>query len=182
MPTTSPDRGYAIPTLTDAADAPADFLSFASDVEDDIAAVEDKIDELTTWEHSELTDVTTTSTSSVNGSPVCGVAFVAPSSGKVEVSIYGDVANSGGICLLGWRVRTGTTVGSGTVVDGSDTGDTHADVGRIVASSIRLGAGSHAIVVSGLTPGANYNIATYHSVTASTGTIRTRAVTVKSLP
>ena len=119
------------------------------------------------------TDITTTSTTFEAGSPVVGHAFMAPASGIVWVNIaaWVEVAKSGTgtrICYMGFEVRTGGTVGSGTVVLAADeertvaircegnAGDTNA-----------VNAGSR-YLLTGLTPGSIYNVRTMHKTGALT--------------
>lgn len=128
----------------------------------------------------ETADVTSiTVTTPANGTTVCGVAFVAPQSGTVLVAIHGDLDQTSGSVVLGWRVRTGGTPGSGTIVDGPEAGDgVNAEIGRIVAEANRVSAGNFAIV-SGLTPADTYNAATFHYIFGGgSGTVFSRAIAV----
>jgi hypothetical protein len=111
---------------------------------------------------------------------VCGVSFTAPQSGHVLVQAYFDLAPASAQTLIGgWRLRTGTTVGAGTLTDGTETSDgVHAVTGRVIADS-RAAAGGKACRVTGLTPGTSYNVATYHYVSGgTTSTVFTRGITV----
>ncbi len=126
---------------------------------------------------------TTSATSPTNGSPVAGVAFKAPRSGQVTVSINSDLdAPSGGFMITGWRVRTGSTIGAGAIVASTQQGDpgSRSGNGRFGhGSSTRLLGGAPRTLVSGLTPDADYNAAFYYYVTTGSGTFRTRSILVE---
>lgn len=108
----------------------------------------------------------------------CGVAFVAPTTGRVEIGWSGEMANgtAASACELSPFIRTGTTVGAGTTF-----------LASVINNKLRLvssGAGSinHAgmtMVVSGLTPGTSYNVRLDHRVSGNTGTFTYRKVSVK---
>lgn len=84
----------------------------------------------------------------------CGHSFIAPASGKVRITWGGNFFTSviGSTVYIGTAVKTGATVGAGTlvsdVVDGECQGysDNNADVG------------SRDRIVTGLTPGNTYNV------------------------
>jgi hypothetical protein len=107
----------------------------------------------------------------------CGVAFVAPTTGRVLVTWSGQVANSTATsaCELSPYIREGTTVGSGT-----------AFLASVIDNKIRLVSSSnnsiqHAgmtMLVEGLTPGDDYNVRLDHRVSGNTGTFIYRKVTV----
>lgn len=119
---------------------------------------------------TESTDLTgITSTSFIAGSPVCGLVFVAPPSGKVWVKVYGFLtvtlgANSLGRGELGWELREGSVIGSGSVVVAAST-----NLERLISAAvgsttglINQASGGDAYLVTGLTPGADYNVRTMH--------------------
>jgi hypothetical protein len=107
----------------------------------------------------------------------CGVAFVAPTTGRVLVTWSGQVANNtaGGACELSPYIREGTVVGSGT-----------AFLASVIDNKTRLvsytgGAIQHAgmtMLVEGLTPGDDYNVRLDHRVSGNTGTFIYRKVAV----
>ena len=124
-----------------------------------------------------------TVTTPANGATVCGVAFVAPQSGAVHLSIYADLQQTAGVVVVGWRVRTGGTPGSGTIVDGSESGDgPNAANGRVLTTITRIAAGGGNVYVTGLIAGDTYNAATYHFISGGgQGTLSARAITVLPL-
>lgn len=87
------------------------------------------------------------------GSPV-GVEFVVPPSGKILVhnSSYVDNNGASGRTYFSWVLRTGSIVGSGTIVAGANDGWSleNFGVGDMTAGRSTL--------VTGLTPGADYNV------------------------
>ena len=117
------------------------------------------------------------STTPVNISPVVGIAFTAPPSGQVHLNYYCDRTMSGGLLLIGVRVRTGSTIGSGVIVDGGEPGDGVNSVTRLVCEAGRHGNGA-SMVLQSLTPGTIYNVSNYYFVTAGAGTLFSRNISV----
>lgn len=115
------------------------------------------------------------------GSPVCGIAFVASMSGKVCITITGDLrqATSAGTIWMSFQLREGNTVGSGTVVTGWDPDVNNALRFQVTAADHRHAA-SYERMVFGLTAGADYNVRTMHQVSAaSSGQIVYRRILIK---
>lgn len=123
---------------------------------------------------TQLTSGTTTSTAftaTLTGGTACGVAFTAPPSGKVFVMNTMQVGPSGGLALSTVRVRTGSSIGSGTdVVAASD------DNTVLCGSDMR---GTSTTLVTGLTAGSSYNVQQLFRVTAGTGTFQRKTLVVK---
>lgn len=86
--------------------------------------------------------------------------FVAPPSGTVKIEFGGQTKSStdGQYCGIGIELRTGVTVGSGTVVRAFDVNESFLNY------NVQYGVGMVSIVVGGLTPGSTYNV---RNVTAS---------------
>jgi hypothetical protein len=125
-----------------------------------------------------------TSTSYTGGTSPVGIAFTAPTSGRVEVFWHCrfESNTAGVLVLVSAAVRTGTTVGSGTVVVAA--ADAQALVHAADASSgtnQRLGSGT-ALVISGLTAGSSYNARIEFKMNAAgNGDIFDRYLSVKGL-
>lgn len=104
----------------------------------------------------------------------CGVAFVAPTTGRVKIDFAGTFDNdtSTAFTIMTPVVRTGSTVGSGTTVFAASD-DEAISLGGTEAARF----GSHTFV-SGLTPGNVYNVRLEHRVSAGIGTLVRRRVTV----
>lgn len=111
----------------------------------------------------------------------CGVAFLAPTTGRVMILYAARLGNNtdGQSCHLTPVVRDGSTVGSGSTIVAASV-ENMIDIQAANASGNGR-AGAH-LVVTGLTPGAAYNVRLEHSVTANTGNIQSRTVTVIPLP
>jgi hypothetical protein len=123
-----------------------------------------------------LTNTSYATTSTGGTYSDCAVVFVAPTSGRVLVHLAARMSNTGASdgTMVCSETRTGSTIGSGTVVDGvGDRGPSH--YGTTLA---RTGA---AHFISGLTAGATYNCRMLHKVTASAGTVALRELTVEPL-
>jgi hypothetical protein len=108
----------------------------------------------------------------------CGVAFLAPATGRVLVLFDADLDNSGTqFTVMAPVLRSGDVVGSGTNLGDADP--EHS----VYTSGDRLRMGSHWLV-EGLTPGDPYNVRLEHRTTggATTGTILRRSVTVMPAP
>jgi hypothetical protein len=104
----------------------------------------------------------------------CGVVFVAPTSGRVLVLWAGLITNSGASSqtLVSPELRTGGTLGSGTVIDAAAASRSIRNT-----TNIAITVGSH-YLAEGLTPGDTYNVRLNHMVSGSTGTVSNRRVTV----
>lgn len=102
-------------------------------------------------------------TNTLTTTGIHGVAFIAPPSGSVMVIVRASGFNdtAGGYTLLDFEVKTGATVGSGSIVRGASD---------VSSSSIQHGVanrfGSHVStgLVAGLTPGAAYNAALVYKI------------------
>jgi hypothetical protein len=134
---------------------------------------------------SDGTDQTNITVTTPNaGSPVVGVTFVAPQSGRVRVHVQATpriTTAATGATICGVIVRAGATLGSGTVVfDG-----TAQDPGCKVQLNgflgfLQMGASS---LLEGLIAGATYNAVVYFYVGAgTTGQVLARQVGVDPLP
>jgi hypothetical protein len=103
------------------------------------------------------------------------VAFVAPTSGIVLIHNRSWLDNSGATArtLMSFVVRTGSTVGSGTTfLAASDARAIH----NTSADDIECGA---TFRVTGLTPGAAYNVRQAGRVTSGTGESQNREIIVE---
>lgn len=101
------------------------------------------------------------------------LVFTAPQSGQISITVnaFIDVEVSSGTrtIFVGWEVREGGTIGSGTIV--SSPSDTRAaavgvSTGRITTASERT------VILGTLTPGSTYNIQTHSRIGALTNLVR----------
>jgi hypothetical protein len=128
---------------------------------------------------------TTTSTSYTNSLTTTGthgVAFIAPPSGKIQILGRASAGSStvGQYAQLDYEVRTGSTIGSGTLVR-----TTNNNTASVFLSSTSGGQGPLNIsgLLTGLTPGAVYNAClTYASSSgSSTASFNRRQIAVYPL-
>lgn len=120
----------------------------------------------------ETTNQGPTSTTYAAGT-LCGVAFVAPTTGRVLVEWRSFLDNSGAnftLCTV--EVREGSSIGSGNVVLPASDENALTMEGQ---NQFRMGM---FVPVDGLTPGASYNVQLMHRVTGGTGTLDDREVLV----
>lgn len=115
-----------------------------------------------------------TYTSVLAPAAICGVAFVAPPSGKVIITAgsYMDNTGAAGFTLISPQVREGSTVGAGTITVAASDGRAPYMSGT---DGISIG---RTFLVTGLTSGANYNVELLQRITTGTGTYQHRTVTV----
>lgn len=119
---------------------------------------------------------TTTSTTYATGT-VCGVAFVAPPSGKVMIRWSAELHHGTSFILVSPQVRTGSTVNAGTIV--TTPVDWTANDDRTVRNDNALDVrSSDQDLMYSLVPGSSYNVTLLHRVGALTGTIGRRRITV----
>ncbi|MFY1688183.1 Gp37-like protein [Plantactinospora sp. WMMB782] len=119
------------------------------------------------------------------GTTPVNITFVAPPSGKVYVTVSGNVRQSinGNQTVLSCDVRAGTTPGAGTAVITADYRRGIVTNAGVVSAGPAYAAGSRRFLVSGLTPGASYTAQTYHWVTpAGTGQVYARSLSIEPVP
>lgn len=131
---------------------------------------------------TQLTSGTTTSTTytaTLTGGTACGVAFTAPASGVVII-INNGWSNNGSsasqAASTSIQIRTGASVGSGTIVLAA------SDDNSIAIWGVNATSGSWANRVTGLTAGNSYNIQQLFRVTGGgvTGSFLRKHLIVKS--
>jgi len=119
------------------------------------------------------TTTSTTYTPTLTGATAAGVAFVAPTSGKVLITNNARMVNSAANeTYCGFTLRTGASVGSGTVVTAA------ADERSIIHVGTAIERQAVGYLVTGLTPGASYNVQQEFRVSAGTGTYAYRLIIV----
>lgn len=142
------------------------------------------------WEtagHGFLSEGTTvgsiTSTSPAAGSPVCGATFVSPPSGGVYITVSGRIIQTSNTneVLLGFEVRSGGSIGAGTV-------QVSASSARALTCGRAINSGAAAVINASrrykintgtLTAGSTFNVQTMHWVTGGTGTVEHREILVE---
>lgn len=108
----------------------------------------------------------------------CAVVFVAPTSGRVEITYNANLDNAitTASTSVAPHVREGNVAGSGADVEVPSLSTADRNVGdddRRYAASLALG---------GLTPGDSYNAVLEHRVSGNTGSIQYRHLIAKPLP
>lgn len=110
---------------------------------------------------------TTYTTASTAGTYAdCAVVFTAPTTGRVIIHIASRMTNTqaGNACVISAQIRTGSTVGGGTIFEDADDGRAARQSGTPFN---RVGI-TH--LLTGLTPGASYNARLLHKNSASGNT------------
>lgn len=137
----------------------------------------DHVNDLGSTSSTQNTSGTTTSTTytaTLTGGTACGIAFVAPSSGKVTILNACALVNSGAshtLCTV--QVRTGSSIGSGSdVLAAADNNAVYING----TAEMRAGV---AVPISGLTPGASYNVQQLFRVSGGTGTFVNKSLIVQ---
>lgn len=119
------------------------------------------------------TTTSTVFTGALTPATVCGMAFIAPPSGKVQITWRATMANSGNnYTASSFAVAAGSTVGSGAVFQSGD------DARTVSTDSTTFEGQGATEYVSGLTPGATYNAYMVHRVVAGIGTFLRRTIGV----
>jgi hypothetical protein len=126
------------------------------------------------------TSGTTTSTSyteTFTGGTACSLTFMAPTSGKVRVTLVSRITNSGANeSYVSFIMREGAVVGSGdTVVDAQDDR-------AVFHSGTTFARQQVDYLAEGLTPGATYNVRQACRVTAGTGSFANKELIVSPEP
>lgn len=122
------------------------------------------------------TTTSVTYTASLTGGTACAIAFVAPSSGKVMIFNNCWMWSSGSfnnLCTI--HVRNGAVIGSGSDVLASSDDEALTDFGT---GGDRQGTSR---LLSGLTPGASYNVQQEFKVTGGTGTFKSKSLIVQKV-
>lgn len=159
--------------------------NLATDVHAQLAALDAKIATLnsfTTAAATSTTDETSfTSTTFVAGASPVGVAFTAPPSGAVLILFGGMISQNINTfsAFLSCEVKTGSTVGSGTLAGAAANSDRALVCGKAVNSgAVAILQGSRHVLYTGLTAGASYNVRLLHCVDGGSGTVFLRDVAV----
>lgn len=179
MPQTS--RGYPYPTLSDAPQIPAHLEALARAVDTDVTGVEQRIAAARPVQ-AESTDAIVLSNSWAALTPVVGVTFTAPPSGSVIITVGGAASASanGNSAELGYEVRAGATIGSGTVVLAADPTRAVSGARAVNTGAAATIGGSHRRMLTGLTAGASYNARVMARVfSAGAGATTARAILVE---
>lgn len=166
MPFT-PIYGLPYPSLSDPPNGPAQFQALAEAVEAELDRIDDTISGVPITQSSSVAaTVSTTSTTYVALAGNPGLSFTAPTSGRVIIAIGAALTGSAAdtYAMMGLQVRTGSVVGSGTIIQAADNNEVVANLGL---SDV---AASHVSLVSGLVAGDPYNVQVLYKMLSGTGT------------
>jgi hypothetical protein len=130
---------------------------------------------------SSNTTVSNSTTTFAPGATVLGTTFVAPRSGKVfiEIAAMLDQTTTGNGSYIGIEIRSGSTIGSGTVFTTPVTWDS-LGVGQDTNARVTA---TRRNLYTGLTPGATYNCRALLATTpAGTANAYYRKITIDPVP
>jgi hypothetical protein len=163
----TPIYGLPYPSLTDPPNGPAQFQALAEAVETELNRIDGVLTSTPVTQSSSVAaTVSTSSTTYVALSGDPGLAFTAPTSGRVIISIGGALTGSAAdtFAMMGFQVRTGAVVGSGTIVYAVNNNDVVSNEGGDDMSASKV------TLVSGLTAGGSYNVQVLYKMLSGSGT------------
>lgn len=173
---TTPVYAFRYPELTDSPNSPTQVQNLALDVEARIEAIYASIAasrSLSDVQSANGTTTSTTFTATLTGGTACGIAFVAPASGVVIIHNSLGLFNTADFSICTIEVRTGSTIGSGTVVLAA------SDDYAIVHKNANLNQFGRATRLPGLTPGGSYNVRQQFRVPSGTGNFQRKELIVQ---
>jgi hypothetical protein len=136
---------------------------------------------------SQIVNTGYSSTAGTPTLPVCGIAFTAPTSGRVRVTFKArfECKTNASRTIISAAVATGGVAGAGTVITPSSDDNaletTQSATGATTPAETRY-AGSTYRNLQGLTPGVTYNAYLEHkNFSATGGTIYLRGIMVEPL-
>lgn len=169
---TTANYGWTYPDPTSSVEIWTHMQTLAEGIDTSVAALEADLDAMAPVQYdssdNNASPKSTSSTPAV-GDTTCGGTFVAPPSGRVQVTFNGVFAAAAGTgqLYMGPRVREGSSATTGTVVF-DPSSDPGTKVGYSPASASLITAGGCSRLVTGLTPGATYHVhAVYWNVSGT---------------
>jgi hypothetical protein len=186
MASTTPTYALPYQEIGDSPNGAVGQQNLAVAVEAALAGLDAKIatiNNLTNSQSASSTDETGfTSTSFVAGAAPVGVAFTAPASGSVLIHFSAQLQQNinGQSTFVSAEVKTGSTVGSGSLAGSAANSDRALVCGKaVVSSGPALLQATRSVLYVGLTPGAAYNVRLMHCVDGGSGTVYFRDVIVQ---
>lgn len=172
---TTPIYGLPYPTLSDAPNGAAQIQALAQAVETQLQRL-DSVPAAVTASDSGAVSTTSSTFVALAGDP--GVAFTAPPSGRVLVTIGsafdGNAADTWS--MMGFQIRTGSVVGSGTIVYAANDNDTCGIMGTNDAANGR------STLVTSLIAGTSYNAQALYKRFSGSGTAFYARRTISVIP
>lgn len=170
----------------DAPNGAVGLQNLANDVDAALLAIDAKITAInsmaTSIASSTTDEVGFSNTSFAPGAVTVGTAFTAPASGAVLMLFSAQAQQNinAQATFVSIEVKTGGTVGSGTLAGTAANSDRALITGKAVnASAPSLLQAGRPVLYTGLTPGATYNVRMMHCVDGGSGTISYREVIVQ---
>lgn len=161
--------GLRYQTLGDSPDGASLGEDLADDVETELIRIDASVAAINGLSAVSGSNSTTEGPYSSNtftaGTAVCSAVFVAPPSGSVLVHLkaYFQSAINDKVAIVGVEVRTGATIGSGSVQTAASTFEGLV-LGGTVTSGVPLRLSSSTPrLITGLTPGNSYHVRVMHS-------------------
>jgi hypothetical protein len=171
--------------LGDAPDGPALGEDLALAVETELIRIDAAVAAINGMAPASVSSTTDeigfTSTSFVAGASPVGVAFTAPPSGAVLIHLSAIVSQNINTqaTFVSCEVKTGGTIGSGTLFGSAANSDRGLTVGRAINSgAVALLQASRAILYTGLTASSTYNVRVMHCVDGGSGSLFFRELIV----
>lgn len=98
------------------------------------------------------------------GSPVVGMAYTIPASGRVRVAVeaYAQCWSDQNLISVSFEVRSGGTIGSGTVLHAAHSNHAVLAGMAVNANAPAIGSGRRSLNFTGLTPGSQINARVMH--------------------
>lgn len=165
----TPVYGIPYPVLGDSPNGPSQMQALALEVETELVRIDNAVAAINGLDvafSGSTADETFASGTFIPGTVVIGTTFVAPASSKVIVYWSGALVNDvgGNAVILSFEMKTGGTVGSGTLVGSAANSDRAITVGRAVNSGqVGMVTAGNWALYTGLTPGATYNVRMMHA-------------------
>lgn len=169
MADATPVYGLRYQELGDAPDGPSLGEDLATDVETELIRIDAAVAAINGLSVATGSNSTTEGPYSSNvfaaGTAVCSAVFVAPPSGSaiVHLKAYFQSAINDKAAIVGVEVRTGATIGSGTVQTAASVFE-----GLVLSGTVTSGVplklnSSTPRVITGLTAGSTYHVRVMHS-------------------
>ena len=141
-----------------------------------------RVDDLPAFIESS-TDESFSNTTFDNGTAVLGIAFIAPASGAVHITVSAFITNVNNTfyTAMSYRITEGNVVDSGTeILAPSDDRSLSTSRAVTTGGATQLSA-SYRRLTTGLVPGGSYNVTAYKRVSGGTGSFLYRSLNVEAV-
>ena len=186
MANSTPTYGLRYQEVGDSPNGAVGLQNLATDVETALTAIDAKIATINALATAAVTSTTDeigfSNTTFAAGSSPVGSAFTAPPSGAVLLLFSAQAQQNinAQAVFVSIEVKTGGTVGSGTLAGTAANSDRAIITGKAVnASAPALIQAGRPVLYTGLTQGATYNARLMHCVDGGSGTISYREIIIQ---